>query len=214
MKNTTTNVPRTETDESRDERAEAARHRLREGEHRREAAADRGEAARDRAEGRRIDAVRNEVEAAGHDVAARSHGGAASHDEREAAALHRDTARKDASRPVASERPGAGAREGAGPAAARPDPQDHGGPLLGDEHCRRFRSRWESVQASFIDEPRQAVADADALVREATDELHGVFERDRRQLEGIWDRGDQVSTEDLRVTLQRYRSFFERLLSI
>jgi hypothetical protein len=61
---------------------------------------------------------------------------------------------------------------------------------------------------------RQAVADADGLVREATQELHSVFERDRRQLEGIWGRGDQVSTEDLRITLQRYRSFFERLLSL
>jgi hypothetical protein len=89
-----------------------------------------------------------------------------------------------------------------------------GSPLLGEEHCRRFRTRWDSVLASFVDEPRQAVADADRLVREATQELSSVFERDRRQLEGIWDRGDQVSTEDLRITLQRYRSFFERLLSI
>jgi hypothetical protein len=99
---------------------------------------------------------------------------------------------------------------GQGAAAVRSD----GDPLLGEEHCRRFRSRWESVQASFIDEPRQAVADADRLVRETTEELHSLFDRDRRQLEGMWDRGDRVSTEDLRVTLQRYRSFFERLLSI
>jgi hypothetical protein len=90
---------------------------------------------------------------------------------------------------------------------------EDGAPLLGDEQCRRFRARWERVLASFVDEPRQAVA-ADGLVREATQELHSVFERDRRQLEGIWGRGDEVSTEDLRMTLQRYRSFFERLLSL
>lgn len=89
-----------------------------------------------------------------------------------------------------------------------------GAGLLGDEQSRRFRSRWDDIQASFVDEPRRAVGDADALVREATDSLHECFERDRRQLEGIWDRGEEVTTEDLRVTLRRYRSFFERLLAV
>ncbi|HVS64250.1 MAG TPA: hypothetical protein VMT85_12195 [Thermoanaerobaculia bacterium] len=89
-----------------------------------------------------------------------------------------------------------------------------GASLLGDEQSRRFRSRWDEIQASFVDAPRRAVGDADALVREATDSLHQCFERDRRQLEGIWDRGEEVTTEDLRVTLRRYRSFFERLLAV
>ena len=89
-----------------------------------------------------------------------------------------------------------------------------GASLLGDEQSRRFRSRWDDIQASFVDEPREAVGATDALVREATDALHESFERDRRQLEGIWDRGEEVTTEDLRVTLRRYRSFFERLLAV
>jgi hypothetical protein len=234
----TTEVPPIETEEMRDRRtreelAEAERHRARESEHRREATRDRNEGAVDRAEGRRVEAVRNEVEAAGHEVAARAHDRAAEHDQREALAESRTdravAATGDARRSATSDgrdTPRAPAPAGAGGApgtrgsasmtraADMPGAGQGGGPLLGDEHCRRFRSRWETVQASFIDEPRQAVADADALVREATQELHAVFERDRHQLEGIWDRGDQVSTEDLRITLQRYRSFFERLLSI
>lgn len=88
------------------------------------------------------------------------------------------------------------------------------GSLLADEERRRLRARWNEVQASFVDEPKRSVAEADELVRDATEALHELFERDRRQLEGAWDRGDDVSTEDLRVTLQRYRSFFERLLTI
>lgn len=86
--------------------------------------------------------------------------------------------------------------------------------LLADEERRRLRARWNEVQAAFVDEPKRSVAEADELVRDATEALHDLFERDRKQLEGVWDRGDEVSTEDLRVTLQRYRSFFERLLTI
>jgi hypothetical protein len=158
---------------------------------RREAEKDRDDAARDRAAGRPVSALGNEIAAKGNDAAASVDSARASRD------------RASASRPDAG-------KEWPGTSAAYHD----GSPLLGDEHCRRFRARWETVLASFIDEPRKAVADADGLVREATQEIHSVFERDRRQLEGIWDRGDQVSTEDLRVTLQRYRSFFERLLSL
>ena len=73
--------------------------------------------------------------------------------------------------------------------------------------------RWEEIQASFVDEPRDSVAQADALVADLMQRLATGFSAERERLEGQWDSGDDVSTEDLRVALTRYRSFFERLLS-
>lgn len=86
-------------------------------------------------------------------------------------------------------------------------------PLLGSDEASTFRSRWESIQTGFVDSPRQAVEDADGLVAELMQRLAQTFTQERENLEGQWSRGDDVSTEDLRVALQRYRSFFERLLS-
>ena len=77
-----------------------------------------------------------------------------------------------------------------------------------------LRSRWDTVQTGFVDEPRHAVEQADGLVASAMKRLAEVFAEERSKLEKQWDRGDNVSTEDLRVTLQRYRSFFHRLLSV
>lgn len=77
-----------------------------------------------------------------------------------------------------------------------------------------LRSRWEAIQTGFVDEPKAAVTEADALVAQVITRLADVFSRERTQLEQAWDRGDQVSTEDLRIALQRYRSFFTRLLSV
>jgi hypothetical protein len=70
------------------------------------------------------------------------------------------------------------------------------------------------VQVSFVDEPRQAVQQADTLVASAMKRLAEIFAEERAKLDGQWDRGDDVSTEDLRLALRRYRSFFGRLLSI
>src|SRR6478609_772940 len=70
-----------------------------------------------------------------------------------------------------------------------------------------------TTQASFVDQPRDAVAEADALVADLMQRLAASFSHERERLEGHWDRGDDVSTEDLRVALTRYRSFFDRLLS-
>ena len=70
------------------------------------------------------------------------------------------------------------------------------------------------VQTAFVDEPRRAVEQADGLVAAAMKRLAEVFAEERSGLEKQWDRGDNVSTEDLRVALQRYRSFFHRLLAI
>lgn len=86
--------------------------------------------------------------------------------------------------------------------------------LLSDEDSRRMRERWESIQASFIDEPQGAVEEADRLVSDATDQVAEGFRRERGELEEQWSRGDEISTEELRQTLKRYRSFFDRLLSL
>ena len=77
-----------------------------------------------------------------------------------------------------------------------------------------LRTRWKEVQTAFVDEPRKAVEEADGLVVSAMKRLAEVFRDERSRLEQQWDRGDNVSTEDLRVALQRYRSFFDRLLSV
>jgi len=90
------------------------------------------------------------------------------------------------------------------------DLEDKASPLLGD--TENFRRRWEAVQTGFVDEPRRAVENADALVAEIIQELAESFARERNGLESQWSEGDQVSTEDLRVSLRRYRSFFDRLL--
>jgi hypothetical protein len=77
-----------------------------------------------------------------------------------------------------------------------------------------FNTRWSEIQAGFVDEPRSAVQRADALVSDVINRIGDSFGRERAQLEQQWDRGDNVSTEDLRVALQRYRSFFSRLLTL
>ena len=86
-------------------------------------------------------------------------------------------------------------------------------PLFATDQSERFTSRWQEVQTSFVDQPREAVAEADALVADLMQRLAASFSQERERLEAQWDRGDDVSTEDLRVALTRYRSFFDRLLS-
>lgn len=87
-------------------------------------------------------------------------------------------------------------------------------PLFTREETQNFKTRWKDVQTSFVDEPRHAVEDADGLVAELMRTLAQSFASERTTLENQWNRGDNVSTEDLRVSLQRYRSFFDRLLSM
>lgn len=77
-----------------------------------------------------------------------------------------------------------------------------------------FNGRWSEIQTGFVDEPRSAVQRADALVSDVINRVADSFSGERAQLEQQWDRGDNVSTEDLRVALQRYRSFFSRLLTL
>ena len=86
-------------------------------------------------------------------------------------------------------------------------------PLLPANESDGFGRRWEEIQTAFVDEPRRAVEEADQLVASVMQRLADGFAREREHLEGQWSRGEDVSTEDLRLTLQRYRSFFRRLLS-
>lgn len=87
-------------------------------------------------------------------------------------------------------------------------------PLFPGTEATELRSRWDAVQVGFVDEPRRAVEQADGLVAAAMKRLAEIFAEERSRLEGQWDRGDSVSTEDLRLALRRYRSFFGRVLSV
>jgi hypothetical protein len=92
--------------------------------------------------------------------------------------------------------------------------QDAMVPLFSGNESDNLRSRWENVQVSFVDEPRRAVEQADRLVTETIDGLSKGFAAQRERLEQQWHRDQNVSTEELRVAFRRYRSFFERLLSM
>jgi hypothetical protein len=100
--------------------------------------------------------------------------------------------------------------------AAAPDDQDtkRAAPLFADDAATELRERWTEVQTRFVDEPRNAVEQADALVAEVMKRLTDSFATERQALEQQWSRGDDVSTEELRLALRRYRSFFDRLLSV
>ena len=86
-------------------------------------------------------------------------------------------------------------------------------PLLPQDEMEASRTRWQTIQVAFVDEPRRSVKEADQLVADLMGQLAKSFSEERTRLESQWDRGDDVSTEDLRIALQRYRSFFERLLA-
>lgn len=84
--------------------------------------------------------------------------------------------------------------------------------LFTGEQVERFRGQWQSIQAAFVDDPTQAVREADHLVAEVMRTLAATFAEHKRDLEGQWQRGSEVGTEDLRLALRRYRSFFNQLL--
>lgn len=94
-----------------------------------------------------------------------------------------------------------------GPSVAQPMP------LLSAEMASGFRARWDTMQAAFVDEPRQVVEQADSLVAEVMQRIAETMAQERTGLERQWAEGKSANTEDLRLALQRYRSFFQRLLS-
>jgi hypothetical protein len=87
-------------------------------------------------------------------------------------------------------------------------------PLFSESEMGDFRSQWSKVQTGFVDEPRRTVEEADKLVAAVMQRLAEGFANERSGLEKQWESGDNVSTEDLRLALQRYRSFFDRLLKL
>ena len=87
-------------------------------------------------------------------------------------------------------------------------------PLFEEEAARKFRSRWLTIQSKFVDDPRDSVKQADELVADIIKNVTMNFADRRIGLEKQWNSGENISTEDMRVTLKRYRSFFERLLTL
>jgi hypothetical protein len=116
---------------------------------------------------------------------------------------------------AAPKNPNAGAATRDATAAGGSEDRDGGaaGPLLPDQESTTFEAKWRDIQVRFVDEPQGAVREADGLVAEVMQRLAATFAEERSHLESEWERGDDVSTEDLRKALQHYRSFFERLLS-
>jgi hypothetical protein len=113
--------------------------------------------------------------------------------------------------PAASGQAGRGAPDAEnGSVAAGPGPRAS---LLADGELQSITMRWKDIQAEFVDEPETAVQQADALVAELMQRLAAMFAAERTGLEQRWAGGGQVSTEDLRQGLRRYRSSFERLLA-
>jgi hypothetical protein len=87
-------------------------------------------------------------------------------------------------------------------------------PLFAERESKDLFAKWDALQVEFIDEPRRAVEQADNLVATAMKRTAEIFAEERARLERQWDRGDNVSTEDLRIAMRRYRSFFRRLLAV
>ncbi len=93
------------------------------------------------------------------------------------------------------------------------DANEKATPLFSPEEAKGFRARWDAIQTGFVDDPRQSVEQADGLVEMVMKRLVDTFADERKRLESQWDRRNDASTEDLRLALRRYRSFFSRLLS-
>src|SRR5262249_35793005 len=100
--------------------------------------------------------------------------------------------------------------------ADRVDPgaREPNAPLFVQNEAGGLRAQWSDIQAGFVDQPRSALERADTLVADVMKRLAESFARERDTLDHQWDHGDNVTTEDLRLVLQRYRSFFNRLLSV
>jgi hypothetical protein len=88
------------------------------------------------------------------------------------------------------------------------------GTLFETAELTGLRSRWNDVQAGFVDDPRKCVQSADGLVADVVQQLTNGFSKARSNLEEQWARGEDISTEDLRLALKRYREFFERMLAV
>jgi hypothetical protein len=100
------------------------------------------------------------------------------------------------------------------PRAAAPETDTEPTRLFEGDRMTELKRRWTDIQAQFVDDPRDAVKSADSLVDDVIRDLSTLFSDERSKLESQWGKNEEVSTEDLRVALRRYRAFFERLLSV
>lgn len=87
-------------------------------------------------------------------------------------------------------------------------------PLFEPDKVKDFRSRWLDIQTRFVDDPKASVRDADELVAQVIKNIAEIFAQERAYMEEQWKQGGEVSTEDLRISITRYRSLFNRLLSM
>ncbi|MFF3863090.1 hypothetical protein [Streptomyces sp. NPDC002209] len=111
---------------------------------------------------------------------------------------------------VAADQPAGGQEQEPEPGR---EPEGEEEPLLGAAEAERYRTTWSEIQGRFVDDPREAVRSADALVAEVMQRFAGTLSEHRSGLEKQWDRGEQVATEDLRQALRAYRSLVNRLLA-
>lgn len=172
------------------------RHGSREDESSRREAEQRAEALRaeeQRAQEQRADELRAEEQRERAEHAARDA-------ERDSAA-ERERMERDAQRGVRASQP------------AEAAPQSFGTSFLAEGKTEDAWQRWRELQSNFVDDPQSAVKQAHGLVGELIDGIVFRFETEREQLEKRWSSGEEVSTEDLRRCLQRYRDFFGRLLA-
>jgi hypothetical protein len=141
-------------------------------------------------------------------------GDPAMHDDLSDSPMDRDMPMQDADERAGTVRTVSSSSRLANPAANDGAAQAADAALFPAGEADDFRGRWTEVQTGFVDEPRNAVEQADSLVAEMMQRLAKVFAEERARLEEQWSRGDDISTEDLRQALRRYRSFFNRLLSV
>ena len=88
-------------------------------------------------------------------------------------------------------------------------------PLFDEHEANDLRGRWQHIQGTFVDEPHASVEQADKLVSAAIQRLTEIFSAEKSNLDTAWSRdGSEVSTEDMRQALRRYRAFFDRILAI
>lgn len=87
-------------------------------------------------------------------------------------------------------------------------------PLFEEQEVGDLRSRWQKIQGEFVDDPHASVEKADKLVAAAVQRLTEIFAQEKSNLESMWSRGNEISTEDMRQALRRYRAFFDRILAL
>jgi hypothetical protein len=139
-----------------------------------------------------------------------------SHDEDESTAVTPESAPVSDTAVPSAEDPGAqpSRAEHESSAAGAEHESSAAGVLFAGDNLAELRGRWAGVQAAFVDDPKECVQKADGLVSDLVEQLTAGFAETRSHLEEQWNRGEEASTEDLRLALMHYREFFERLLAV